>query len=99
MKMLQSELQFAELKNKVTNKTKTELDKQQRDYFLQQQMKSIKEELGGDTNDREIKEMQKKAEAKKWPQLQKKCLRKGLRNWKECIPPHRIIPLFIIILT
>ena len=43
MKMLQREHQFAELKNKVTTKTRTELDKQQRDYFLQQQMKSIKE--------------------------------------------------------
>src|SRR5215216_4083814 len=66
MQLLQKELQFAELKNKVTNKTKTEIDKQQRDYFLQQQLKSIKEELGGgDVNEREIKEMQKKAEAKK----------------------------------
>jgi ATP-dependent Lon protease len=80
MKMLQRELQFAELKNKVTTKTKTELEKQQRDYFLQQQMKSIKEELGGDSNDREIKEMQKKADAKKWSQQQKKCFRKELRS-------------------
>ncbi len=55
MQLLQRELQFAELKNKVTVKTKTELDKQQREYFLQQQLKSIKDELGGDTNDREIK--------------------------------------------
>ncbi|MES1225269.1 MAG: LON peptidase substrate-binding domain-containing protein, partial [Bacteroidota bacterium] len=67
MQLLQKELQFAELKNKVTTKTRTELDKQQREYFLQQQMKSIKEELGGDSNTQEIKEMQKKAEAKKWP--------------------------------
>jgi ATP-dependent Lon protease len=42
MQFLQKELQFAELKNKVTNKTRTEIDKQQRDYFLQQQLKSIK---------------------------------------------------------
>lgn len=49
--LLQKELQFAELKNQVTNKTRTELDKQQREYFLHQQMKSIKEELGGDAND------------------------------------------------
>ena len=49
MQLLQRELQFAELKNKLTNKTKTELDKQQRDYFLQQQLKSIKDELGGDS--------------------------------------------------
>ena len=64
--LLQQELQFAELKDKVTTKTKTELDKQQREYFLQQQLKSIREELGGDSNDREIQEMRKKAEAKKW---------------------------------
>jgi ATP-dependent Lon protease len=47
MQLLQKELQFAELKNKVTTKTRTELDKQQREYFLQQQLKSIKDELGG----------------------------------------------------
>ncbi|HTD92509.1 MAG TPA: LON peptidase substrate-binding domain-containing protein, partial [Chitinophagaceae bacterium] len=67
MQLLQKELQFAELKNKVTTKTRTELDKQQRDYFLQQQLKSIKDELGGDSNTQEIKEMQKRADAKKWP--------------------------------
>lgn len=71
MKLLQRELQFAELKNKVTTKTRTELDKQQREYFLQQQLKSIKEELG-DANEKEIREMQKKAEAKKWPEAAKK---------------------------
>ena len=67
MQLLQKELQFAELKNKVNNKTKTEIDKQQREYFLQQQIKSIKDELGGDSNVHEVKEMQKKAEAMKWP--------------------------------
>ena len=46
IELLQRELQFAELKNKVTTKTRTEIDKQQREYFLQQQLKSIKEELG-----------------------------------------------------
>lgn len=69
IEVLQKELQFAELKNKVNTKTKVELDKQQRDYFLQQQLKSIKDELGGDNNDREIADMKKKAEAKKWPEV------------------------------
>ncbi len=78
--LLQKELQFAELKNKVTNKTKTELDKQQRDYFLQQQLKSIKEELGGDTNDREIQEMKKKAETKKWPVAAKELFQKEIEK-------------------
>ncbi|MFY8090286.1 MAG: endopeptidase La [Chitinophagaceae bacterium] len=71
IEVLQKELQFAELKNKVHTKTKVELDKQQRDYFLNQQLKSIKDELGGDNNDREIAEMKKKAEAKKWPEAAK----------------------------
>jgi len=86
MQLLQKELQFAELKNKVTNKTKTELDKQQREYFLQQQMKSIKEELGGDSNVQEIKQMQKKAEAKKWPASAKEMFQKGIEKLERMHP-------------
>ncbi len=86
MQLLQKELQFAELKNKVTTKTRTELDKQQREYFLQQQMKSIKEELGGDSNSQEIKEMQKKAEAKKWPASAKEMFKKGIEKLERMHP-------------
>jgi ATP-dependent Lon protease len=80
MQFLQRELQFAELKNKVTNKTRTEIDKQQREYFLQQQLKSIREELGGDSNQQELKEMQKKAEQKKWPAAAKELFQKGMEK-------------------
>jgi ATP-dependent Lon protease len=86
MKMLQRELQFAELKNKVTTKTRTEIDKQQREYFLQQQMKSIKDELGGDANDREVREMQKKADAKKWPETAKEMFKKGIEKLERMHP-------------
>ncbi|HEY0751155.1 MAG TPA: endopeptidase La [Chitinophagaceae bacterium] len=86
MQLLQKELQFAELKNKVTNKTRAELDKQQRDYFLQQQLKSIKEELGGDVNEREIKEMQKKAEGKKWTEAAKEMFNKGIEKLERMHP-------------
>ena len=86
MKLLQRELQFAELKNKLTNKTKTELDKQQREYFLQQQMKSIKEELGGDTNELEIKEMKKKAEQKKWSVAARDMFQKGIEKLERMHP-------------
>ena len=86
MQLLQRELQFAELKNKLTNKTKTELDKQQRDYFLQQQLKSIKDELGGDSNERELREMQKKAETKKWPQSAKDIFKKGIEKLERMHP-------------
>jgi ATP-dependent Lon protease len=71
IQLLQRELQFAELKNKVTNKTRTELDKQQREYFLNQQLKSIKDELGGDHNEKEVAEMKKKGESKKWTKAAK----------------------------
>ena len=79
MNLMQTELQYAELKNKVTNKTRAELDKQQREYFLQQQMKAIKDELGGE-NSAEVKEMQKKADGKKWPNSAKEMFNKGIEK-------------------
>ena len=86
IELLQRELQFAELKNKVTSKTRTEIDKQQRDYFLQQQLKSIKEELGGDTNEREIAQMKKKAELKKWPEAAKTMFKSGVEKLERMHP-------------
>jgi ATP-dependent Lon protease len=86
MQILQKELQFAELKNKVTNKTRTELDKQQREYFLQQQLKSIKDELGGDINDREVADMRKKAEGKKWPEAAKNMFKTGIEKLERMHP-------------
>ncbi|HEX8278087.1 MAG TPA: endopeptidase La, partial [Segetibacter sp.] len=86
MLILQKELQFAELKNKVTNKTRTELDKQQREYFLQQQLKSIKEELGGDLNDRELAEMKKKGEHKKWPAAAKSLFKSNIEKLERMHP-------------
>ncbi|MEO6844039.1 MAG: LON peptidase substrate-binding domain-containing protein, partial [Ginsengibacter sp.] len=85
LNLLQTELQYAELKNKVTNKTRAELDKQQKDYFLQQQLKAIKEELGGD-NVAEVKEMQKKAEGKKWPAAAKDMFNKGVEKLERMHP-------------
>jgi len=86
IELLQRELQFAELKNKVTTKTRTEIDKQQREYFLQQQLKSIKEELGGDTNEREINQMKKKAELKKWPESAKNMFKSGIEKLERMHP-------------
>ncbi len=86
MQILQKELQFAELKNKVTNKTRTELDKQQREYFLQQQLKSIKEELGGDLNDRELAELKKKGENKKWPEAAKTLFKNNIEKLERMHP-------------
>lgn len=85
MSLMHTELQYAELKNKVTNKTRAELDKQQREYFLQQQMKAIKDELGGD-NVAEVKEMQKKAETKQWPAAAAEMFKKGVEKLERMHP-------------
>lgn len=63
---LTKELQMLELKNQIQSKVKTDLDKQQREYFLNQQLKTIQEELGGNTPDKEISEMRERGRNKKW---------------------------------
>lgn len=64
--ILTKELQMLELKNKIQSKVKTDLDKQQRDYILNQQLKTIQEELGDIPNDTQINDMEAKAKTKKW---------------------------------
>jgi ATP-dependent Lon protease len=85
IRLLNRELQYAQLKDQVTNKTRTELDKQQRDYFLQQQLKSIKEELGSD-NVAEILDMRKKAETKKWSESAKSAFNTGIEKLERMHP-------------
>lgn len=66
LESLTKELQLLDLKNQIQSKVKVDLDKQQRDYFLNQQLKTIQEELGGAPNELEIKELKEKATKKKW---------------------------------
>jgi ATP-dependent Lon protease len=66
LKNLTSELQMLEMKNEIQSKVKTDIDQQQREYFLHQQIKTIQEELGGNPVEQEIEEMQETAKSKKW---------------------------------
>lgn len=66
LEILIREQQLLELKNEIQGKVKQEIDRQQRDYFLQQQMRTIQEELGGDGADDEIDKMRQKAKEKNW---------------------------------
>ena len=66
LEILVREQQMAELKNEIQEKVKREIDKQQRDYYLQQQMRTIQDELG-DTADAEIEQMREAAKKKNWP--------------------------------
>ncbi|NCD68520.1 endopeptidase La [Mucilaginibacter agri] len=63
---LTTELQMLELKNQIQTKVRVDLDKQQRDYFLNQQLKTIQEELGGNTPDLELDNLRQRATKKKW---------------------------------
>jgi ATP-dependent Lon protease len=62
------ELQMIELKNQIQNKVKTDLDKQQRDFLLQQQIKQIQQELGDNPQEQLISDLKEKAAQKKWPE-------------------------------
>lgn len=64
--LLTKELQVADLKQQIQDKVKTDLDKQQRDFLLNQQLKTIQEELGGSPNSQEINVLREQAKDKKW---------------------------------
>ncbi len=66
LEFMNTELQMLELKNKIQSKVRVDIEKQQRDYFLHQQMKTIQEELGGDQWDEEISRLKEKSKKKKW---------------------------------
>ena len=66
LKEMNIELQKLSLKNDIQSKVRSDLDKQQREYFLHQQMKTIQEELGGVSYDEEINEMRIRSNKKKW---------------------------------
>ncbi len=65
LELLTKELQRLEMKNEIQHKVKHDLDQQQREYFLNQQLKAIQEELGGSA-DQEIEEMKNRSKSKKW---------------------------------
>jgi ATP-dependent Lon protease len=86
LQILQAELQIVELKNEITNKTRGEMDKQQREYFLQQQLKSIKDELGGDPNERELRDLIKRAEEMTWPDTARDLFQKNIQKLERMHP-------------
>jgi ATP-dependent Lon protease len=77
---LAKEMQHLEMKNEIQSKVKTDLDKQQREYFLNQQMKKIQEELGGSPHQEDINEMKKRILDKTWnEEVEKKFMKELLK--------------------
>ncbi len=63
------DIQMLEIKNEIQKKVHTDIDQQQRDYFLRQQIKVLQDELGYDGPDKEVEKLRKRAETKKWSKV------------------------------
>ncbi len=86
LKSLNKELQKLQLRNDIQSKTREDLDQQQREYYLNQQLKTIQEELGGVSNDEELEEMRKKGKTKKWGKEVKETFEKELARLRRMNP-------------
>ena len=64
---LNHEINMIQMKNEIQNKVRVDIDEQQREYFLNQQLKQIQEELGGNSHHEEVEEMRLRARDKNWP--------------------------------
>ena len=84
--ILNREYQLVELKASIQMKTHEDINQQQKEYYLQQQIKTIQEELGGNINELEIKELREKASRKKWPAEVAQVFEKELRKLERLHP-------------
>lgn len=83
---LAREMHMLEIKNQIQDKVKSDLDKQQRDFLLSQQLKTIQEELGGSPHQQEINEIREKAITKKWTAEVKEIFDKEIKKLQRMNP-------------
>jgi len=86
LEILSKQVSLMELKNDIQNKVKTDIDKQQREYFLHQQIKTIQDELGGNPQDEEIRELEERAAKKEWNKTIQETFEKELNKLKRLNP-------------
>jgi len=86
LKQLQKDLQMQELKSQIQHKSKQEMDKQQREYYLTEQMKTIQQELGGSPAEKAAMELQEKAKNKKWGDETKELFDKEMQKLQRTNP-------------
>ena len=86
LKFMNMEYHKLELKNDIQSKVQSDMSQQQREYFLQQQMKTIQEELGGVSHEGELEEMRARAKKKKWPENIQKHFEKELSKMQRMNP-------------
>ena len=86
LSILSNEVQMIELKHQIQSKVKMEMDKQQREYLLNQQLRTIQEELGGTPNEIDIKVLKEKAAKKKWSKEVEETFEKELQKLQRMNP-------------
>ena len=86
LRYMNIELQKLQLKNDIQSKVRFDLDQQQREYFLQQQIKTIQEELGGQSQEQEVEEMRTRSKEKVWDEKVQKHFDKELAKMNRMNP-------------
>ena len=86
MEHLTLEVQMLEMRNEIQNKVRKDFDKQQRDYFLQQQMRTIQDELGDNPQTQDVQDFKDRAEKKKWNSVIEKLFKKELEKMQRMNP-------------
>ncbi|WP_066755922.1 endopeptidase La [Crocinitomix algicola] len=86
IKQLSVEIQMLNMKNEIQTKVKMDMDRQQREYFLNQQIRTIQDELGENPVDTELKNFEKRATNKKWPKQVQKSFEKELNKLSRMNP-------------
>lgn len=86
LEYLTLESQMQQMRNDIQSKVRRDMDRQQREYFLQQQMRTIQDELGGNPHEGDINDMQERAVLKKWNEKTEKVFYKELEKLKRMNP-------------
>ncbi len=86
LEFMEGELRLLELKDQIESKVRGDLEKQQRDFYLNQQLKTIQEELGQNPQQEEFKRLQERAKSKKWSAEVKEAFNKELNKVKRINP-------------
>jgi ATP-dependent Lon protease len=86
LEQLSHEIKMLSMKNEINSKVKLDMDRQQREYFLNQQMRTIQDELGGNPMDQEIKDFKERASGKKWSKKVEKAFNKELSKLSRMNP-------------
>jgi ATP-dependent Lon protease len=86
MEHLTMEVQMLEMRNEIQSRVKRDIDRQQREYFLHQQMRTIQDELGYSPQEQDVRELEERSEKKKWDARVEKLFRKELEKLQRMNP-------------